>query len=444
MHRAKALWEGRKHMRKFTPIAALVALAVLLAACGGDDDSGAAAGGNGAEASGDPVTLNLWTFGNFGYDDLIAEYEDDNPNVQIETLIQEFDPHHDALVTSIAAGSGGPDIAAVEVAFIGAFTNEAESFVNVLDYGAEEIKDDYLDWKWDQATTLDGSATIGLPTDVGGMAICYRSDLFEEAGLPTDRDEVSALWENSWEDYIAVGEQYKEATGRDFIDNEGLLWDAVVNQSPDTYYDSDGELIYADSEQVRFAWDIVVSALEAEIDAKTPAWSAEWNAGMNNGDFAVLTCPAWMRGYVQDQAPDTAGNWDIATVPEGGGNWGGSHLVIPAQSEHPQEAYDFMSWILAPEQQLRVFEGTGNFPSTPAVYDEPPMREFSSEFFNDAPLGEIYADNALDVVAQNVGPNYNLINQEFGEALNRISDGLESPDEAWETALDNIARELGF
>ena len=443
-------------MRKYAPIAALAAMALVLAACGGGDNTPATGDADesndatettdDAEAapSGDQITLNLWTFGNFGYDELIEEYEADNPGVRIETLQQEFDAHHDALITSLAAGTGGPDIAAAEVAFIGAFTNQADSFVNLLDYGAADIQEDYLDWKWEQGTTLDGSATIGLPTDVGGLAICYRMDLFEEAGLPTDRDEVSALWANSWEEYIDVGRQYADATGRAFIDNEGLLWDAVVNQSPDTYYDSNGEYIFEESEQVQYAWDVVISALEAEIDAKTPAWSAEWNAGMNNGDFAVLTCPAWMRGYIEDQAPDTAGNWDVATVPEGGGNWGGSHLVIPAQSEHPQEAYDFMSWILAPEQQLRVFEGTGNFPSTPELYDTPQIREFSSEFLNDAPLGEIFADNALDVVAQNVGPEYNLINSEFGEALNRVSDGIESPEEAWESAIANINRELGL
>jgi cellobiose transport system substrate-binding protein len=432
-------------MRRYTRLAAVAAAtSLVLTACGGDgeaDGAGAAVGNGGSP--GEQITLNLWTFGNFGYDELIEEYQDENPNVRIETLIQEFDPHHDALITSLAAGTGGPDIAAAEVAFIGAFTNEPESFVNLLDYGAADLRNDYLDWKWDQATTLDGSATIGLPTDVGGLAICYRTDLFEEAGLPTDRNEVAGLWADSWESYIEVGKQYTEATGRAFIDNEGLLWDAVVNQSSDTYYDDQGEHIFEESEQVRYAWDVVVSAIDAGIDAKTPAWSAEWNAGMNNGDFAVLTCPAWMRGYIEDQAPDTAGNWDVATVPEGGGNWGGSHLVVPAQTDHPQEAYDFIAWLLAPEQQLRVFEGTGNFPSTPELYDTPQIREFSSAFLNAAPLGEVYADNARDVVAQNVGPNYNLINQEFGQALNRVSDGLESADEAWETAIANIRRELG-
>jgi cellobiose transport system substrate-binding protein len=443
-------------MRKYAPIAALAAMSLVLAACGGgdnttatgdaDESTGAAETTDDGEAapSGDQITLNLWTFGNFGYDELIEEYEADNPNVMIETLIQEFDPHHDALITSLAAGTGGPDIAAAEVAFIGAFANQPDAFLNVQEYAAPDLRESYLDWKWDQATSLDGAATVGLPTDVGGLAICYRMDLFEEAGLPTDRDEVSALWADSWEDYIAVGQQYTEATGRAFIDNEGLLWDAVVNQSPDTYYNDQGEYIYEESEQVQYAWDVVTSAIDAGIDAKIPAWSAEWNAGMNNGDFAVLTCPAWMRGYIEDQAPDTFGNWDVATVPEGGGNWGGSHLVIPAQTEHPQEAYDFMAWILAPEQQLRVFEGTGNFPSTPELYDSEPIQAFTSEFLNNAPLGEIYSENALDVVAQNVGENYNLINQEFGQALNRVAEGLETPDEAWESAIANINRELGL
>ena len=48
----------------------------------------------------------------------------------------------------------------------------------------------------------------------------------------------------------------------------------------------------------------------------------------------MLSCPAWMMGYIQGQAPDTAGMWDVAQVPEVGGNWGGSQLTIPAASDN--------------------------------------------------------------------------------------------------------------
>ena len=35
--------------------------------------------------------------------------------------------------------------------------------------------------------------------------ICYRADLFAAAGLPTDRDEVAALFDGDWDNYFDVG-----------------------------------------------------------------------------------------------------------------------------------------------------------------------------------------------------------------------------------------------
>ena len=59
----------------------------------------------------------------------------------------------------------------------------------------------------EQAVSADGSSVIGIPTDVGGMALCYRTDLFKAAGLPTDPAAVSALWP-TWDDFIKTGQAY--------------------------------------------------------------------------------------------------------------------------------------------------------------------------------------------------------------------------------------------
>ncbi len=56
---------------------------------------------------------------------------------------------------------------------------------------------------------MAGCKQLGLGTDIGPLAICYRTDLFKAAGLPTDPAEVSALWANGWDGYIAAGQQYK-------------------------------------------------------------------------------------------------------------------------------------------------------------------------------------------------------------------------------------------
>jgi cellobiose transport system substrate-binding protein len=383
----------------------------------------------------------MWLFGDFGYDPLISEYEKDHPNVTIKTKIAEYNDHHDALTAALAAGSGAPDIAAVEVGYISAFKAQPQNFYNLLDFGASEIKDDYLDWKWEQALTGDGSALIGLPTDVGGMAMAYRWDLFKKAGLPYKRDDVSASWP-TWEDFIAEGKQFTDETGTPFIDEGSQLYNAIVNQSDEKYYEPDDSLIYDSNPQVKKAWDLTTRAIGEGIVANIEPFAAEWNTAMNKGDFAVLTAPAWMMGYIQDQAPDTKGKWDIASLPEGGGNWGGSHLTLPAQGEHPREAYDFIKWLLAPEQQLKVFQNTGNFPSTPATYDEPPIQNFHNGFFNNAPVGPIYAENAMEVTPVYEGPQEGAIRLGFENALDRVEDGKESPDAAWRSALEEIQREV--
>ena len=92
-------------------------------------------------------------------------------------------------------------------------SNQADKFVNVLDEkGGASYEPKYLPWKWKQSLSADGKTQIGLGTDVGGQAMCYRSDLFKAAGLPTDRDEVSALWP-TWDDFVDRGPEVRQGLG---------------------------------------------------------------------------------------------------------------------------------------------------------------------------------------------------------------------------------------
>ena len=87
-------------------------------------------------------------------------------------------------LTRLQAGSGTDDIQAIEIGNVTeAVQTQGDKFV---DLGKEVDKSQWLDWKNQQATTKDGKL-IGLGTDIGPMAICYRKDLFEKAGLETDR-----------------------------------------------------------------------------------------------------------------------------------------------------------------------------------------------------------------------------------------------------------------
>ena len=84
-----------------------------------------------------------------------------------------------------------------------------------------------------------------------------------------------------------------------------------------------------------------------------------------------------MLGVVKEQAgPENAGKWAVTDAfPDGGGNWGGSYLAVPKQSKHPKEAAELAAWLTAPEQQIKAFQKTGNFPSQVEALTSPELLE---------------------------------------------------------------------
>lgn len=410
--------------RRGQALAATVVVALLGTACG---DSG---GGEDGE-----ITLTVATFGEFGFDELYEQYMEENPQITIVEHVAEYQTHHTQLATSLAAGTGAPDIVAIEGDWLGQFTSQPQNFHNLLDYGAGELSERWLPWKWQQSMP-DEDTQIGLGTDVGGLAVCYRRDLFAEAGLPADREEVTALWPD-WESYLAAGEQFMAAdTGAKFLDSGPLLFNAVLGQASQAFYSDAGEPIVDSNPAVREAWDVVMTAVEGDLSANLVQYSTEWTTGLQQGTFATITCPAWMMAYIQSQSAEFAGEWDVAAVPAGGGgNWGGSWLAMPAQSEHPDEAYQLATWLTAPEQALEVFRAVGNMPSTLALYDDPELTEFSNPFFNDAPVGQIFTDAARALEPQYQGPASAAMRLAIQDGIRRVEDGQENPDEAWERAL---------
>src|SRR5690554_111284 len=131
-------------MKKILKLASVSLLsASILAACGGGNDNGDDNGNTndgGADNGGDTqeetigegdIQLTFWEFGNTGYDALIEEYVEENPNVSINLINGDMNDIHDNLFTSISAGTGAPDIAIVEEAQIGRYLNAQDSFVNL-------------------------------------------------------------------------------------------------------------------------------------------------------------------------------------------------------------------------------------------------------------------------------------------------------------------------
>jgi cellobiose transport system substrate-binding protein len=210
-----------------------------------------------------------------------------------------------------------------------------------------------------------------------------------------------------------------------FMDNVGTIYPAVMNQGSEKYYKNDGtdtgKLVYKTNPRVKLAFDTTVAASKAGIGTRIGQFSSDWNVGMSKGTFAVMLAPAWMMDYIKGQAPTTKGKWDIASVPGGGGNQGGSQLTIPKGAKHKQEAWNFISWYLAPDQQLKVFQIYGLFPSTPSLYKDVDLVGFKDPFFNNAPTGAIYAKGVQKLKPIFEGKLQRCIDMAMGSAISLVA-----------------------
>ena len=359
--------------------------------------TGCSAGGG--DTSDEPVTLTLATFNDFGYtDELLAEF---TAETGITVIHNKAATSNDARANYFQklGNSGLADVEAVEIDW---FT-EAMQYSDLLAPVADDLKGRWLDWKEAAATDAAGNL-IAYGTDIGPQGICYRSDLFAAAGLPTDRAEVAKLFDGDWDNFFSIGAQYTATTGKPFIDSANSVLQGIVNQYELAYEDTDGSIIATTNPDIEAAYKAVVEKA-IPISAYSGQWSEDWFASMASGEFAAMLCPGWMLGVISGNAPDITG-WDIADAfPGGGGNWGGSYLTVPANGAHVKEAAELAAWLTSPETQLKAFTNAGTFPSQVDALASDELAGATNEYFNNAPTGTILTDRANAItVATFKGP----------------------------------------
>ncbi|MFD4597962.1 ABC transporter substrate-binding protein [Streptomyces sp. NPDC058464] len=434
----------RTASRKAVVLAAVVTLGgALLAGCaddsggGSDDTSG---GGKGK------TTITLGLFGTFGFKEagLYKEYEKLHPNITIkDTSVEQNANYYPALVNHLTTNSGLMDVQAVEVSNIAEVTSTFADKLEDLSKVDGVSESNWLDWKWKQATT-SGGQTIGLGTDVGPLAICYRTDLFKKAGLPTDRDAVSKLWAGSWDKFIGVGEQYKKKapSGTTFMDSPGGLLNAILSSESTKFYDSSGKIIYKTNPAVKTAFDTTAKAAQEGLVQAQTQFQASWNSTIANNKFAAMSCPPWMLGYIKGQSKaDAAGKWDVAQAPKAG-NWGGSFLTVPKSGKNVAEAEKLVAWLTAPEQQAKLFSVQGSFPSAPSTYTSAAVTGAKNDMTGDAPIGTIFAEAAKSSPVQVIGPKDQIIQDGLANNGVVLVTKGKTAAEAWANATKTIDNSL--
>lgn len=418
-------------MKFYSKMLSAGAAVLFIAGCGGDETTG----------EDEEVTLTMQGASIESFIELAERYEEENPNVTIHTEELNMDDHHNNLFTALSAGEGAPDIATVENSEMDGFQEAGPAFANLYELGAEEVEDDYLDWVWEIAENEEGDYLFGIPTDIAPMAMFYRTDVFEEAGLPTDPEEVAEEID-TWDDYLDAAETLQDEADTTIVDYPYLVTNALKGQMPEMYFDEETEdLILEEEPYMREVYDFTVEMIdEGYIDSVDPE-TPEGAQAQRDGNSGTLLAPAWQQGVIQDNAPD-ATEWRVAPLPgDESANWGGSYLTIPAESEHQEEAYEFITWALSPENQLEAFNIAGGLPSTPETYEMDDFESYESDYFGGQNTAEIFADEAEDIEYTYMGRGYPTAEEELENTMANILDGAD-PDQEWDAMVERLETQL--
>ncbi|MET7896593.1 ABC transporter substrate-binding protein [Streptomyces mirabilis] len=419
-----------RSIRRSLAVLAAVALTALSAGCG-SSDAGDADG---------KITLHISTFSEWGYGDLLKEYQKLHPEITIKhNRFATSDEAKQQFQTALGAGSGLADVVGVENGWMPQLLKHPDNFV---DLSSPKVKGRWKDWTTKIASTDDGKL-LGYPTDIAPQTIAYRSDLFKAAGLPTDREAVAKLFggdKATWDDFFAVGEKFKAAkTGPAFYDASASVATSWADQYKVLWEDpKSGDIIAGKNKDLRNIYDTVTS--HEDLSAHLARWTDDWVSAFQKDKFAVVLAPSYMLGVIKGNAAGVKG-WDIADVyPNGGVNSGGSYLSVPTQSKHPKEAQALAEWLTAPEQQIKAFKATGNFPSQVEAQKSPELQKVTEPFFNNAPVGKILTKRASAIsMVPYKGENYFAITAAFNDAINRVSvDKTDSPDKSWDKFVDSL------
>lgn len=434
-------------------LVALAALAIMLAACGttseettspGDDPASASDAGDASEETessdaGDPesesvedVTLTYFTFSAApdhleDLDRIVAGFEQDNPGVKIDVQTAAFDDYFTQLQTRVAAGDA-PDT----------FELNYENFVTYADAGIllnlSEQAADQLDPSAFYPRAYDvfaqGGSQYGLPATFSNVVLFYNKDLFDAAGIEYPTDE----W--TWEDEQAAAEALTDA--------DQQVWGTFQPVSFFEYFkvlaQNGGEFFVDDKTDVGFDGPEGVEAAQWLLDKVGTVMPTE--ADMGGQDDAAMfkagQLAMWHNGIWQFSAmADAPFEWDIAVEP--GNTTDASHffanaIVASADTQHVEDASAWLQYLASsetavqtrleadwelpavadqslfdswleqapPENREAVFESLEEVVVPPVIADQAQLQDAVDAALEQARLGQIDAEGAVDQAAADV------------------------------------------
>ncbi len=394
------------------------------------------------------VKLSYWTFDTLSIPWFLQrakEWEKQYPQYRFTYDFTQV-PYADLftkVLANLAAGSGAPDMVAIEISAFSRFMKggiAAKGLVDLTPYvGAERQK--FLRWE----PYMYKGRLYGAEYGLSPAALYYRTDILQQAGITAPLD--------TYDDLLAAGRilakqgKYILLVGKADI----TVFMEMFQQVGGHLFDASGTLGLDDPRAVQVLTFLVNGAKEKLFFTPPDPYGAPGLAALKLGKVATVLMPDWYGGFfLKPLIKAEAGKWRIQPLPvfQKGqrrvSTWGGTGLAITKQTKHVDLVWNFVHYCFMTEKnQVKRYQSMGNnFPTMIEATRDPAIVNVPDPYFGGQKAGGIFGALATQVPQQYQSPFWSEALTALGNEYTNAMLGKKTPATAIKDATATIAKAM--
>lgn len=361
-------------------------------------------------------------------DEVIQDYEKENPAIKIDYRLQSHKDYRERLQTAIASGNG-PDIFRYHASWVPMLSAEL-AVLPASVMSASEFKETFYPTAA-QMLQIDGKI-VGLPTMYEGLGLYYNKDILQTAGV-----EPPATWAELKKLAMELSVPADRNDRRSGEITRGGL--AIGNtENVDHFSDILALLILQNGgDPAEPAYTEVRDALVFYSNFVTE--DAVWNSSLPSstvafakGDAAMMFAPTWRAHEIKDLNPNL--NFGIAPVPQLSDEtiaWANYWAEgVNDKSANKVEAWKFLKYMTSADVMKKLYSAQSNVRAFGEPYSRADLaQELSTDPYvagvlKDAPVAEGWY---MSSATHDNGINDQII-EYYKTAVNDLVDGEDEED----------------
>jgi putative chitobiose transport system substrate-binding protein len=298
------------------------------------------------------------------FNQLIAQFESENPNVTVRWVDVPWAEMQSKILTAVSAGTA-PDVVNLNPDFAAQLAGR-NAWLELDDRISDSDRQAYLPNIW-QANTLDGK-TFGLPWYLTTNVTIYNQELLEQAGISDPP--------NTYEELAQVAQQVRENTGKyaffkTFVPEDSAEVLQSFVQMGVELIDDQGNAAFNTPEGTavfQYWTDLYQQGLlPREVLTQGHRRAIELYQA---GEIAFLTTGPQFLETVRTNAPAIA---EVSATSEqisgttGKKNVAAMNVVVPRSTDQPDAAVQFALFLTNDTNQLEFAKAANVLPSTVAA-----------------------------------------------------------------------------